>query len=498
MDIQDFLCTQPWLANLQKANMLALQRYYSFHSLLDDALCCFQLDKRVLAFQFSDEINKDVTQLPLQVLMCTPKSVSNAAHLPAMDVPALIIRICMHYYLVDHTAIVTISVPNRHTYASTLLTNATNASSLEPPSLFFMLSGLSMRLWCKTIVPGPNLAFSVNAEAHSGKGASALQQTQQHSSPILEACERLISVANIIGTSLQPKVFGTAMEVQAALHAHQPETCPTVHFSSNAPESLTRELDQVVQPAVTCSVSERDSSCTRPLPDAAPTDSTASGTHAKQSESAATRKSAEAMSDMEDSVILGHNERRLRNVLASWLSVAALADSVLTTQTTANVCSALLETRPPIPNTSALLMPFEQHEDAKLPIKSYAKKIQPHTMSVFRELSAILSSKMPDNVTYSEAEKLSMPKALAILTLDQAEGMENICSQSILSSKRKISDLLDQVYCPLKGNKRSGIGRVRVEATGAALQEELRIHAQSVEALTAMRALPRARAFYEN
>ena len=495
MEVQDFLCTQQWIVPFQKGDMLALQRLYAFHALLYEALCCFHLDDRVLAFstQGGEGGSHDATQMPLQVLICMPKK-QPSGEMVHSDVPALLLRVCMQYYLVDHTAIGTISIPRRPSQSpqpgAPAANNGANTRSAEPPSLFLSFPGMSMRWWCRPLAA----ARAVGGEG-AGNAANASASLSAQATAHDEAREMLIAAANAMGTHLRPEVLGVA-------------------------ESVARVLPR-----------------TRRIP--AP----AAGHGASAAVAAGAAGAAGAGTTMAS--ILA-NKEEVRQAAHSWLILSQAADDAATpTLSGSDLCSALLagagqepaaaaaalqlrafpcdcdtsasafgthgqDSRfAPSPSTSTSTSGssggsagVERNRPVHVPVKALRRigklarvprEPLPPCVKVKKKWQQQAAEKAPPE----EKGEGEGDMATAILSCADAERIENTCNEALSLSKRRISDILDDIFDASTGSKRAGVDAHVAEAAARSLRTELAVHTDVTHTDAVLRALPRTDYFYE-
>lgn len=147
MDRKHFLDSQLWLLRLSKEALDELQTDFKFHSLLINAYCCFQIDKRIVYlstgtiivwhtdlrllqscdlffFHLGASSSHDSTQLLLEVLIAVDKDLERSAIARHTSAPGLYFILDGVYYIVNHTHICNISVPQISTNGE------------EPPSAF--------------------------------------------------------------------------------------------------------------------------------------------------------------------------------------------------------------------------------------------------------------------------------------------------------------------------------------------------------------------------
>ena len=270
MQAIDFLQAQPWLAHLHKHEMLQLQKRYTFHAILEEALLCMQLDKRVLAFAVDrsgeGQGQADPTQLHLRALLClqkqqqqkpvveagpeskdeteTDQGQKNRAHVhvdgstststgtgTGTDAPALLLQICGEYYLVDHTAFRSISAPVSPSTDEDTGVDTRNCKigMSEPPSVFITLSGVSMRWWC--------------AQGSEGQGQGQGQDQGQENQVL--AHTRLTAAVRAINTHLLPFVLGRAQAVRAVLPMSDSDIASVSKVKKEAAASETSETSDV-------------------------------------------------------------------------------------------------------------------------------------------------------------------------------------------------------------------------------------------------------------
>ena len=160
MDRKHFLDSQLWLLRLSKEALDELQTDFKFHSLLTNAYCCFQIDKRIVHlstgtvvvwhtdlrllqscdlffFLLGASSYHDSTQLLLEVLIAVDKDLERSAIARHTSAPGLYFILDGVYYIVNHTHICNISVPQISTNGE------------EPPSAFLgnVHETLSSRLY---------------------------------------------------------------------------------------------------------------------------------------------------------------------------------------------------------------------------------------------------------------------------------------------------------------------------------------------------------------
>lgn len=148
MDRKHFLDSQLWLLRLSKEAVEELQTDFKFHSLLTNAYCCFQIDKKIvylstgtivvwhtdLSFLWKCNLflllnpgassSYDSTQLLLEVLIAVDNDLERSAKGRHTSAPGLYFILDGVYYIVNHTHICNISVPQ------------ISANGEEPPSAF--------------------------------------------------------------------------------------------------------------------------------------------------------------------------------------------------------------------------------------------------------------------------------------------------------------------------------------------------------------------------
>lgn len=491
MEVQDFLCTQQWIVPFQKGDMLALQRLYAFHAILDEALCCFHLDARVLAFstQEGEGGSHDATQMPLQVLICMPKK-QPSGEMVHSDVPALLLRVCMQYYLVDHTAIGTISIPRRPSQSpqpgAPAANNGANTRSAEPPSLFLSFPGMSMRWWCRPLAA----AGAVGGEG-AGNAANASANLSAHATAHDEAREMLIAAANAMGTHLRPEVLGAA-------------------------ESVARALPR-----------------TRRIP------ALAAGHGARAAVAVGAAVAAEAGTTMAS--ILA-NKEEVRQAAHSWLMLSQAADDAATpTLSGSDLCSALLASAGQEPAAAAAALQLrafpcdtsasafgthgqdsrfapgpstctsgpsggsagvERSRPVHVPVKALRRigklaRVQREPLPPCAKVKKKGQQQVAEKAPPEEKGEEEADMATAILSCADAERIENTCNEALSLSKRSISDILDDIFDASTGSKRAGVDAHVAEAAARSLRTELAVHTDVTHTYAVLRALPRTDYFYE-
>lgn len=144
MDRQLFLQCQPWLSKLSEKCLESLRNTFTFQYILNNALCCFQVDRNVVFFRVADSDSDsttnnviDPTVMRLEILMSID-TIGNSA-------PGLYFAFDDNLYLVDHTSMGQISFPKE------------NVAAGEPTSLLILWPGMQLRLW----LPGDCNAMQV-------------------------------------------------------------------------------------------------------------------------------------------------------------------------------------------------------------------------------------------------------------------------------------------------------------------------------------------------
>jgi len=130
MNREVFLTSQIWLQKLDQNIVDDLKLSFHFHLILSGALCCFQVENKLVFFYERESVEaapKDPTVFKFSIELSTdPKSESAAGLFFIFDDVT---------YLVDHTAIILISFPK--------VSNDTR----RPPSVFMEWPAVYLRIW---------------------------------------------------------------------------------------------------------------------------------------------------------------------------------------------------------------------------------------------------------------------------------------------------------------------------------------------------------------
>ena len=231
MESRIFLCSLPWLVHMTKKEVAGLQKAFQFHSILDDAKICFQIENRLLWFappasKAGDDGGSssfDHTQMDLKVALLLPtksagkeeakvdgegpgedetKLVTSETRkrrrgvteeMEGEESPGVLLIIGGLYYLFDHTSIKSVSIPRR-----VEVDRSKDAMMKdEPYSLFFSLKDVAMRWYMSPV----KLAGSSHGD---GGGAR-----EEHLQALVEAIRLMNNYlkSSVLGTTTATKVL---------------------------------------------------------------------------------------------------------------------------------------------------------------------------------------------------------------------------------------------------------------------------------------------------
>lgn len=239
MEVADFLAGLPFLVPVTKKELVRLQKKaYQFHSILEEAMVCFQVERHLLWFvppasKTKDEkfmADFDHTQMELQVVLLLPTDATKKAEATGADgsqkeeeskkrkrgeheeqdgevVPGVLLKIGGAFYLFDHTSIESVCIPRR--VESTMgkgkgkgkgkdkqaEDNSENKDNQEPYSLFYTLKDVSMRWYMR-----------------QQKSTASTNPNTPGSGPREEDLQALLEAIRLMNSYLKPNVLGASSD----------------------------------------------------------------------------------------------------------------------------------------------------------------------------------------------------------------------------------------------------------------------------------------------